>query len=163
MVRTIGQKYSLGIFIESGTYLGDMVDAVKNDFAQIYSIELDARLFQRVQKRFRHLNHISILEGESSIVLPNLLAQINKPCLFWLDAHYSEGITAKGPEVTPILNEVQAILSWYQKGTVILIDDAKFLDSLVSLDSLQKLINQSRYQLNFRVKNDIVEITPKLA
>lgn len=163
LIRTIGQKYALEIFIESGTYLGDMINAVKNDFVQIYSIELDSRLFQRAKKRFRQFSHISILEGNSSQILPKLLTKINSPCLFWLDAHYSEGITAKGSEITPILNEVQAILSWYHEGTVILIDDAKFLDNLVGLDSLQKLINQSKYQLNLRIENDIVEITPKKA
>lgn len=162
LVKTVGQKYALGILIESGTYLGDMVDAVKNDFAQIYSIELDPRLFQRAKKRFRQFNHITLLAGNSSQVLPKLLKKINAPCLFWLDAHYSGGITSGGPKVTPILKELPAILSWYQDGSVILIDDAKFLDNLVSLDRLQKLINQSRYQLNSRVENDIVGITQEV-
>ena len=33
----------------------------------------------------------------------------DKPCLFWLDAHYSGGITAHGAEMTPIFDEIRHI------------------------------------------------------
>jgi len=39
-------KYSYNIFIETGTYKGDMVLAQKYNFEKIYSVELDDKLYQ---------------------------------------------------------------------------------------------------------------------
>ena len=53
--------------------------------------------------------HVTIFQGDSATVLPKLLATIQEPCLFWLDGHYSGGITALGKSITPILDELQTI------------------------------------------------------
>ncbi|MDD5318599.1 MAG: hypothetical protein PHF79_02140, partial [Candidatus Pacebacteria bacterium] len=52
-------------FIETGTYLGDMLYAIRNDFDKIYSIELSNELFARAQKRFKRNKHIEIINGDS--------------------------------------------------------------------------------------------------
>ncbi|HTZ39799.1 MAG TPA: tetratricopeptide repeat protein [Syntrophales bacterium] len=46
--------------------------------------------------------------------------------LFWLDGHYSEGVTAKGDENTPVMNEIRAIRDSRITDAVILIDDLRF-------------------------------------
>lgn len=161
LVKNIGKKYALRILIETGTYLGNMVEAVKNDFDQIYSIELDPDLFQRAKKRFQKRNHLNILLGDSGRVLPELLRKINQPCLFWLDAHYSGGISAKGSKQTPLLEEMTAILAWHKGGSLILIDDAAWLDNQkeISLANLKNLVTQSQPKLSFKVEEDIIKIS----
>lgn len=95
-IKKFGKIFNIEIFIETGTYHGDMIDAAKKVFKEIYSIELSERLYRIARKRFCRFQHIHILYGDSKEVLPHVLAQVSEPSLFWLDAHYSAGITAKG-------------------------------------------------------------------
>ena len=101
-VKEYAKIFSVETFIETGTYLGDMVDAVRDTFKKIYSIELDATLCDQAKKKFSKHHNISIFHGDSSKVLPVILADISEPCLFWLDGHYSGGITAKGDSTHPL-------------------------------------------------------------
>ena len=103
------KKFDLKLLVETGTYLGDMVEAQRNHFEKIYSVELSKKLFQRATKRFKVYSHINILNGDSGVVLNKLIQEIDKPALFWLDGHYSEGITAKGAKECPVLEELEAI------------------------------------------------------
>ncbi len=79
------RKFHTEILIETGTYLGDMVEAQRNHFKKIYSIELSERLFNKAQKRFKDHLHIKILHGDSGTVLNELMTDIGKPAIFWLD------------------------------------------------------------------------------
>ncbi|MGO8684405.1 MAG: hypothetical protein ACLQUT_07505, partial [Thermoleophilia bacterium] len=36
-IRSFAERFKLNIFVETGTYYGDMVEAVKGNFSQIYS------------------------------------------------------------------------------------------------------------------------------
>ena len=69
---------------------------IKDNFEHIVSIELDKELYENAAKFFRKDKHIEIIQGDSSKVLPEILKNINQRCLFWLDGHFSGGITAKG-------------------------------------------------------------------
>lgn len=126
IVKKFGRESHNRIFIETGTYKGQMVSAVANDFDQIYSIELGQELFEVCKKKFSNEPHIKIVQGDSGIVLKEILSKVDKPCLFWLDGHYSQFITAKGELETPILAELSTILKHpLASKHVILIDDAR--------------------------------------
>ena len=59
---------------------------------------------------------------------PNMSATVGKleePTLFWLDGHYSGGVTARGSKETPILDEVDKILSTKESRHVLIVDDAR--------------------------------------
>ena len=53
VIAEMQKKYGYQILIETGTYLGDMVEAQKKRFKKIISIELGIDLFKKAQKRFR--------------------------------------------------------------------------------------------------------------
>mgnify|MGYP001369983704 CR=1 FL=1 len=42
-------------------------------------------------------------------MLKNIIKNIDKPALFWLDGHYSGGVTGMGDNETPILEELEQI------------------------------------------------------
>src|SRR6266404_6571711 len=107
-VSEYGERFGLDCFVETGTCLGAMLDAVKGCFKKIYSIELDETLFENAEIRFRPYKHIRLLQGDSADLLPGLLNEVRQPSLFWLDAHYSGGFTAKGEVATPVLNELES-------------------------------------------------------
>jgi hypothetical protein len=154
------ERFAIVELVETGTYHGDMVDAVRREFRRIWSIELDRKLYRRAAARFERHGHISILEGDSGKLLPEILTGIAGPCLFWLDAHHSGGVTARGDRETPVVQEVAAILDHHpQRGDVVLIDDAHCFTGdggYPTLDDLRDLILAKRPDWTFAVEDDIV-------
>lgn len=120
-IKKYAKKYNIKTFIETGTYKGEMIEATKNIFKKIYSIELDNDLWTKAIEKFKDDKYIKILNGDSGEILPKLLKKINNPCIFWLDGHYSGGITARGELNTPIFKELEAVLNHKIKNHVILI------------------------------------------
>ena len=96
VVLQYARQFDLRVLVETGTYLGEMVDAMRTAFGRVYSIELDQELYWRAVQRFAGRGSVTIVQGDSSKVLPQLLAELAEPVLFWLDGHYSAGVTAKG-------------------------------------------------------------------
>lgn len=150
------------VFLETGTYMGYMVNSVLNKFSTIYSIELDHVLASQAKRRFSKYKHISILEGDSAKVLPDLLEQINSPCLFWLDAHYSGGITAKAEIETPVMMELRLILSHPMAPShVILIDDARCFNGTgdyPTISEIDDMVTNLCPLMNIIVDSDIIRI-----
>ena len=164
IIKTYTKKYNLQILIETGTYLGTTVDATKNVFLKIYSIELDRRLYQRAKNKFSKFKNIQIIQGDSSIILPKLLKKIKVPCLFWLDAHFSKGITARGRKDTPIWEELTAILNHKIKNHLILIDDADSFsgkNDYPSILQVKKIVLKKGNYYLLRIKDNIIILTPK--
>lgn len=124
-VRSLAKERNLRILVETGTYLGEMVSACARSFEQIYSIELSDTLHAMATTLFSKEPHIHLSHGNSADLLPLVLSQLRDPILFWLDAHYSQGITSRGPEETPILSELKACFQNMNQNSVILIDDAR--------------------------------------
>lgn len=161
VVKEYAGKYDAPIFIETGTFRGDMVYAVKDIFREIYSIELSHELYKKAERRFSKYKHISIVEGDSSKVLPEVLNRIEEPCLFWLDGHYSAGCTAKGDKETPIMEELNDIFQHSVDNHVILIDDAREFrgeNDYPALEGLKELVLNKYPAYTFEVEDDIIRI-----
>jgi hypothetical protein len=165
VVKEYARRFSLATLVETGTYLGFMVDATKGTFRRIYSIELDEALHRRAARKFSRYNHVSILQGDSGEVLAKLLESIREPCLFWLDAHHSSGAafkTAKGKVITPIVAELERILSHPKAAEhVILIDDAREFagaNDYPTIDELRKFVGDRMPGFRLEVRDDIVRI-----
>jgi hypothetical protein len=152
----------LRIFVETGTYFGDMVHAVRNSFSAIYSIELGVELHELARRRFAHLEHVHIRHGDSGEVLEELLREVKEPCLFWLDGHYSAGVTARGAMSTPIEKELTHIAEHRQRNRhVVLIDDARLFTGAgdyPSIDRLRFWASSNGFD-QFAVCDDIVRIS----
>lgn len=160
-VEEFRNKFQTEILVETGTYLGDMVEVQRNNFQKIYSIELSEKLFQRAKKRFNAFPHIKILQGDSGIVLNELVHELDKPALFWLDGHYSEGITAKGTKECPVVEELNAIFK-SQFPHVILIDDARLFNGThdyPTIDEINQMIKSSGKNYSLETKDDIIRLT----
>lgn len=139
VVTTFAVMNKLDTLVETGTFLGDMVEAQRDFFNKIYSIELSEELAAKAQRRFRQYAHIEIIQGDSSERLQEVISRLNGPALFWLDGHYSGGVTALGSKECPALEEVQAIKASPYAHTVI-IDDARSFqqDSYPAIDELER-------------------------
>lgn len=153
------KKYKYSTLIETGTYMGDMVEAQKNNFKKIISIELGEDLYNDAKNRFKENKNILIVKGDSGNVLPSILSDLNEPAIFWLDGHYSAGITAKGEKDCPIFEELDAIFQSKKLNHILLIDDARCFNGEVDYPTLEQLIEyvkgkNQNYQVE--IKNDII-------
>src|ERR1041385_8976942 len=158
LIRDYARRFNTQILIETGTYLGDMVHAMKKSFSRIISFELDHTLAAQAQNRFANDNHIEIVQDDSGKLLGDYLAAINEPCLFWLDGHYSGGITAKGALETDRKNELTAIVSHAVGGHVILIDDARCFTGENDYPTLEELKSFIKPSHKFCVEHDVIRI-----
>lgn len=160
LVRSYALVYSCDILVETGTYFGSMVNGVKDSFKNIYTVELDERLYKRAKKKFAKYKHIRVLQGDSGKVLKDILIKLNKQALFWLDAHYSGGVTT-GEKRSPIEKELKKILSHRIKNHIILIDDA--LDfkggDYPTMKELGSLVKKLRSGTTISVKYNVIIIT----
>lgn len=153
------QKYGYTTLVETGTYLGDMVEAQKKMFKKIISIELGTDLFKKAQKRFMNNKNVTIVEGNSGKVLPKILEDLSEPAIFWLDGHYSEGITARGDKDCPIFEELDAIFSNSKFDHILLIDDARCFigeGDYPAIEKLTEYIRSKNKKYRVEVKNDII-------
>jgi FkbM family methyltransferase len=159
VVRAYGRRYGLGTMVESGTYFGDMVEAQRRTFGRVVSIELSPELWRSAADRFASVPNVTILQGDSTDVLPRVLADLGGPCLFWLDGHYSAGVTARGDLETPVWSELEAILD--RRGPdVVLIDDARCFGEgdYPSIDAIRALVADRRPDWSVAVADDIIRI-----
>lgn len=164
-LRSYAQRYNLKVLVETGTYKGDMVEAMKGFFERICSIELSQELFDKAKKRFESERHIELIHGDSGKELEKLMKMIDKPALFWLDGHYSEGVTAKGEKDTPVYEELSHILNARDLRHVIIIDDARCFGQdagYPTLEELKDFIRSKRDNMEVTVTDDSIRITPKL-
>jgi hypothetical protein len=113
-------------FVETGTWHGDGVRAaLKAGFKDIRSVELSPQLYEANRQAFAKERKVKLFVGSSEDLLEKMIADISRPITFWLDAHYSEGDTAKGREMTPLLKELAAIGRHALRTHTILIDDRR--------------------------------------
>ena len=83
------EHYGLGAFFETGTCWGDGVQyAVDAGFERIFSVEIMDEFFDASSERFKDLDHITLIKGESVTALEQTLPDIEDNILFWLDAHF---------------------------------------------------------------------------
>jgi hypothetical protein len=163
MLKRHAREFNLDTFVETGTYLGDTVYAMRHVCNKIFSIELSRDLAKNARMRFSDYANIQILEGDSTVVLPQILRSIKNPCLFWLDAHYSGGVTVAGSSPTPILEEVKAIIEHSVRRHVILVDDSRMFvgkGGYPTLEQLNSLVASSRPDIIVDVCYDIIRLRP---
>ena len=159
------------VVIETGTYMGDTVEFLKNDFKRLFSIELNEDLAAKAAKRFSTESKIMIVQGDSATQLATLLSEISSPVAFWLDGHYSSEyqvgdeyiVTGKGEKDTPVMEELIQISRHPVKNHVILIDDARLFnghDDYPTKQQVSEFVKQKLPNHRFSIKKDIIRILP---
>ena len=122
-VAEYAERYGLRVLVETGTYHGDMVAAMRHRFDEIYSIEFDPALAAATARKFGPFAHVHILRGNSEVLVPEVLHHLTQSALFWLDAGYY-GWAGEQHTRDRLDIELNAILS-DPKPHIVLIDDAQ--------------------------------------
>jgi hypothetical protein len=127
----IGSKNA--IWVETGTFLGETTALLAKDSKLVFTIEPERSLFEKAKLRFTGQPNIRVIHGLSENILPTLLPTLGGSINFWLDGHYSGGLTHQGPTDCPVREELSSIeknLSLYDEVTV-LIDDVRCFNPLI--------------------------------
>lgn len=128
-LKKILLKTGIRTLVETGTYLGDMITAMRPYCTYIASIELNEPLYEQARQRFAHDPAIHLYQGDSGMIMGEVIQKIDEPIVFWLDGHYSAGITSRGDLDTPILREIDHIADHpHAAHHILLIDDARCFD-----------------------------------
>jgi hypothetical protein len=125
LVIRLGEQFGLKTLVETGTCYGDLVEAVRGHFQDVYSFELSPVLYEKSRTRFAEVPSVHLYQGSSGDLLPEVLPQVAPgPLLFWLDAHYSCGETAGADQqgFGPLHQELETIFS-LRPESLVLIDD----------------------------------------
>lgn len=128
LMLALCSKYNLSTFVETGTCEGHGVNFAKRHFERVYSIELGDYYYNRAVELFKDDINVTLIHGDSGKELRALLPKIGADrTLFYLDAHFSGGLTVKSPNYSgswaaPLREEMRAIFEGLVPG-VILIDD----------------------------------------
>jgi hypothetical protein len=164
-----GKKYNCDTLIETGTHRGDTVEVVKNEFRDIYSIELGPNLYKAACERFKNDTHIHLILGDACEELAKLLECIppEPNVLFYLDAHsrYDE-TSPEGKGIgTSAMHEIDAIRR-LRPDSVVLIDDArlfthKYNATWPELTNFITAIFALCPWWNIELKDDMIRLVPK--
>jgi len=160
VVREYGERFGLQTLVETGTYYGEMVAATKNHFDRIYSIEYVPELASRATRKFARDEHVRIFCGDSRLVMPEVLALLEGPALFWLDAGYYGWVGIRTNEQR-LSAELEMILS-HRFPHIILLDDARGLigrDGIPSVADVKSYVESTFPQRSVEVEYDIMRIT----
>ena len=149
------------VWIESGTYLGSTTSFLSKISPHVHTIEPEKTLYLNAKKQFFQCNvtcYNDTSENIIHLIIGNLDGEIN----FWLDGHYSGGITFKGDIECPVLKELETISQNLKKfkKICIFIDDARCFfegNEYVNYPSINKIIDWARNN-NFvwKVEHDII-------
>ena len=161
IIKDFAGRFKMDFLVETGTYLGEMIFAQLDNFQKIYSVEIDQELFKRAQRIFSSKTQVEVFWGNSGEVLPMILDKLEGPILFWLDSHYSGGVTFSGNEPSPIMQELKHIFSCNIRGNVILIDDANIFNgtnNCPSIDEIRRVVEDYDSSLGFEMEDNIIRI-----
>src|SRR5688572_5534864 len=162
-IRAMARAHGARVFMETGTYKGQTLAAVRDLFDRVISIELDPEIHHAADQRFAGDSGVRCIQGDSGVELARVLERIDVPALFWLDAHYSGPGTARSDRDTPIVDELHAILRHPVNGHVVLIDDARLFGinpAYPTLRSVMDMVDAARRDYTVDVAIDAIRITP---
>ena len=126
LVRKLRSLLPLRTFVETGTFEGATVRAVRPFFEEIHTVELSTPLYAKAAEAFASDSAVQVHHGSSPELLADLTPKLRRRgVLYWLDAHWSDEEHSEGEtEQCPLLGELAAIGSVSDRS-IVLIDDAR--------------------------------------
>jgi hypothetical protein len=149
------KQYNLSLLVETGTFWGGTVAAMRRHFRRVISIELEPRMARHSQRRFARFSNVSIIHGDSARELARVVSELPAPTLFWLDGHDSGGDTAA---TEPLGDELVAVMQ-APAGSVVLIDDARVFTGTPRL-TLDEIAKATQKRFAMAIRDDVIRLTP---
>jgi len=159
-ISTLREQHECVVLVETGTFYGHMVNAQRNFFDEIHSVEMFDYLAKMNKLVFNDSPNVYIHHGDSREILKFILGDIKprlngKGIIFWLDGHYSGPGTAGESNRCPIMEELNSIINAEIELSVIIIDDIRLFDGTNDYPTLDGLLLKLRsINPSFRIRID---------
>lgn len=158
-------KYSLKVFIETGSYVGGTLFWASLHFEKVIGIEISRFYYRFAKNACGGAKNVVLIRGDSRHELSRALLLAKSPALVWLDAHWSSDLEADKPErgENPLLDELKA-LNADGRPHVILVDDATlfdppFNDEWPDIGDIRALLEE--LPRDVRIFEDVIIAEPK--
>lgn len=118
------------VLVETGTYMGDGVrTALELGFKRVISIELNKDFAKRAKDEFSSDSRVTIIQGDSALILWDAIKDVPDRITFWLDGHVFPGQEdlKLGVKSCPLIEELEQISRHPIKNHVLMIDDMSSL------------------------------------
>jgi FkbM family methyltransferase len=167
LALALKEAYNIQGFIETGTNYGGTALWAAQYFQKVITIEAAKEIYESVANNYAHIQNIQFVLGNSKERLEAIVPTLKEPCLFWLDAHWSGGVTYGDNDECPLLEELQ-IINNSDCEHFILIDDARLflcppprphrIEQWPTIDAVTNLLNSGRNRYTVIVEDAIVSV-----
>jgi hypothetical protein len=127
LIEELTASFKINNFVETGTYHGGTASWAADRFKNVLTIEYSKELYEQAIAKF-NVSNIEFIFGDSRTELSKLIERLDSSSLFWLDAHWSGGVTYGDTDQCPLIEEINIINS-SSFDNFILIDDARLFTS----------------------------------
>ena len=125
LIDAIQRHTGVDTFVETGTFKGDTAEWAAGRFAHVSTIELPGVWYDESHERLKHLPDVILHCGDTRGIMRQVVAHLDKPAIFWLDAHWM-GVGPKSEAgECPVLDEITYINTSAYVHTI-LVDDARY-------------------------------------
>jgi hypothetical protein len=146
--------------VETGTFKGTTTKWASACFGTVHTVELSDYLFNQVKDILLAKGNITPWLGNSRDILPLILQNEQRDIIFWLDGHYSGGMTAGEADPCPLLDELEIILQ-RNNNDIILIDDSRLMGWERGYPTIVDICAQVRQKGRFiQIFDDVICIVP---
>lgn len=128
LMLELSSEFAIENFVETGTYEGNTAVWAAEHFRSVLTIELSEHFYRQSRDRYEHLENIEFIFGDSRTQLKKIVGKLDKPSVFWLDAHWSGGATYGDDDQCPLIEEIK-IIGGSRFDNFIFIDDARLFTS----------------------------------
>jgi hypothetical protein len=163
LIQRYRSRFGLNVFVETGTFKAEMIKSQLGHFQKLVSVELSQELFEAARAKFAGDTRVKLYQGDSGVKLGEAVSDLAVPALFWLDAHYSMGVTAGRNMDAPIIRELSWLAARNQPHDVILIDDARLFGwefGYPRLKVIREYAARHWPRHSFAVESDVICISP---
>ena len=122
-VNFLRDALGLTMFVEGGTYRGGTARWASERFDRVVTIENSPEMHAIATRNLQGISNVDLRLGDSRQHLTEVCRH-GDHVLYWLDAHWSGGVTYGAGDECPLLDELRIIFAAHQ-NCAILIDDAR--------------------------------------
>ncbi|MCP1381209.1 hypothetical protein [Runella salmonicolor] len=135
VIEFLKSSFNVNLFIETGTFYGGTTIWASKIFDRVKTIEYSNDIFNITKEKYKELQNVDFIFGDSRKELKDIVAALEAPALFWLDAHWCSFGSYGEKDQCPLLEELDIINS-SEFEHFLLIDDARLFLSPPPLPNL---------------------------
>lgn len=172
LVTRLAKEFGIENFVETGTAYGGTAIWASDHFKKVITTEYCQEIYQETIHKYSHLGNVKFMFGDSRTKLVEIVQKLECPSLFWLDAHWSGGVTYGESDECPLSEEIH-IINESKLDHFILIDDARLftsppmpphqIDQWPNITTVLNALNSGKINRYIVIIEDVIIAVPEMA